>query len=400
MVDWGMKNNTPISNLIESLNISDEAEKASWAELATLLLKSKPEWYAPAFTQLYHIANSQLPPQLEWDSKTALNQNLAALLDTISSPKESGLAKDDFYRLQTFLSKKLVISKERFRDEAIKFSKGAEGNPDNQGVAQQKRITKKYIEQVAAPELFALQSIYSKYIYGLANSTKDTVYSTHNDKHSEAVGYMLHTLVNASIPKNKEFSVGGMLNKAHQLRSRPQINKTNGVTVTPLETGEYSLSNMLPQTESFDQENSHSVNTIIYGLSQLTPARAKAFIMRDINELSYKEISSNLAVPEGTIKSAIHFGRKGIIKAIQELPTDEHGDAILPKEAQIYQLFDDTSNWAADYIDTLNKGKETASAAKRKTRKPAVEKNSERSWQNKLDKAASENEIGGDISLK
>jgi len=55
------------------------------------------------------------------------------------------------------------------------------------------------------------------------------------------------------------------------------------------------------------------------GLSQLSPELREAVILRDLQEMEYKEIASALAVPEGTVKSRINRGRRELARRLTAL---------------------------------------------------------------------------------
>jgi RNA polymerase sigma-70 factor, ECF subfamily len=61
-------------------------------------------------------------------------------------------------------------------------------------------------------------------------------------------------------------------------------------------------------------------------LDRLPPALRTAVLLRDIQELSYHEIATQLALPEGTVKSRINRGRAELARQIQKLR--EQQDAV------------------------------------------------------------------------
>jgi RNA polymerase sigma-70 factor (ECF subfamily) len=54
-------------------------------------------------------------------------------------------------------------------------------------------------------------------------------------------------------------------------------------------------------------------------LAELSPDLRRAVTLRDIRELSYQEIASELHLPEGTVKSRINRGRTELARQIQRL---------------------------------------------------------------------------------
>jgi RNA polymerase sigma-70 factor (ECF subfamily) len=61
-------------------------------------------------------------------------------------------------------------------------------------------------------------------------------------------------------------------------------------------------------------------------MSALTPTLRTAVLLRDIQELSYHEIAQRLALPEGTVKSRIHRGRRELARQIRALERDRMGN--------------------------------------------------------------------------
>jgi RNA polymerase sigma-70 factor (ECF subfamily) len=54
-------------------------------------------------------------------------------------------------------------------------------------------------------------------------------------------------------------------------------------------------------------------------LRALSPALRTAVLLRDIHELSYQEISAQLGIAEGTVKSRINRGRAELARQIERL---------------------------------------------------------------------------------
>ena len=53
------------------------------------------------------------------------------------------------------------------------------------------------------------------------------------------------------------------------------------------------------------------------GLVRLSPELREAVILRDLEELEYREIAAILRVPEGTVKSRINRGRTELGRLLQ-----------------------------------------------------------------------------------
>jgi RNA polymerase sigma-70 factor (ECF subfamily) len=53
------------------------------------------------------------------------------------------------------------------------------------------------------------------------------------------------------------------------------------------------------------------------GLQRLSPELREAVILRDLQDMDYKEIAQVLKVPEGTVKSRINRGRTELARLLQ-----------------------------------------------------------------------------------
>ena len=54
-------------------------------------------------------------------------------------------------------------------------------------------------------------------------------------------------------------------------------------------------------------------------IAALPPAQKAAVLLRDVEGLSYEEISQTLGIPRGTVMSRIHYGRANLKQALQGL---------------------------------------------------------------------------------
>ena len=66
-------------------------------------------------------------------------------------------------------------------------------------------------------------------------------------------------------------------------------------------------------------ERQDRVDMLRTALKRLTPTLRTAVMMRDIQELTYQQIATTLAVPEGTVKSRINRGRGELAREIRRL---------------------------------------------------------------------------------
>ncbi len=54
-------------------------------------------------------------------------------------------------------------------------------------------------------------------------------------------------------------------------------------------------------------------------LAQLSPELREAVILRDLEDMDYKEIAQVLRIPEGTVKSRISRGRGELARLLQRI---------------------------------------------------------------------------------
>ncbi len=80
----------------------------------------------------------------------------------------------------------------------------------------------------------------------------------------------------------------------------------------PLQSGEGDLERELPDEADLPEEALHrrQVQKLVQiAVQRLRPDYKEVIVLRDIQELSYQEISEVLGLPEGTIKSRLHRAR-------------------------------------------------------------------------------------------
>jgi RNA polymerase sigma-70 factor (ECF subfamily) len=58
-------------------------------------------------------------------------------------------------------------------------------------------------------------------------------------------------------------------------------------------------------------------DTVHRALQKLSPELREAVILRDLQDMDYKEIAAVLRVPEGTVKSRINRGRAELARLLQ-----------------------------------------------------------------------------------
>lgn len=69
-----------------------------------------------------------------------------------------------------------------------------------------------------------------------------------------------------------------------------------------------------PETDVFKREMQEQVQ---HALTRLSPELREALILRDLQDMDYKEIASVLKVPEGTVKSRINRGRVELARLLK-----------------------------------------------------------------------------------
>ena len=80
------------------------------------------------------------------------------------------------------------------------------------------------------------------------------------------------------------------------------------------------LSEKLPDTAPSAQarvQTSETQKMVHQALQKLSPELREAVILRDLQDLDYKEIAQLLKVPEGTVKSRINRGRTELARLLQ-----------------------------------------------------------------------------------
>jgi RNA polymerase sigma-70 factor (ECF subfamily) len=64
-------------------------------------------------------------------------------------------------------------------------------------------------------------------------------------------------------------------------------------------------------------ESRETRETVHQALQKLSPELREAVILRDLQDMDYKEIAAVLKVPEGTVKSRINRGRAELARLLQ-----------------------------------------------------------------------------------
>jgi RNA polymerase sigma-70 factor (ECF subfamily) len=69
-----------------------------------------------------------------------------------------------------------------------------------------------------------------------------------------------------------------------------------------------------PDTQVQRHETSQTVH---HALQKLSPELREAVILRDLQDMDYREIATVLKIPEGTVKSRINRGRAELARLLQ-----------------------------------------------------------------------------------
>ena len=72
------------------------------------------------------------------------------------------------------------------------------------------------------------------------------------------------------------------------------------------------------EPDPLQQSISHELQTVVQkALLKVSPELREAVILRDLNDLDYKEIAEVLRIPEGTVKSRISRGRMELARLLE-----------------------------------------------------------------------------------
>jgi len=104
-------------------------------------------------------------------------------------------------------------------------------------------------------------------------------------------------------------------------RKTKQDRVTDSLDVAPTEREDaMPLSEQLPDTAAPPDARAQSQQvgeTVHRALQKLSPDLREAVILRDLQDMDYKEIATVLKVPEGTVKSRINRGRAELARLLQ-----------------------------------------------------------------------------------
>jgi RNA polymerase sigma-70 factor, ECF subfamily len=104
-------------------------------------------------------------------------------------------------------------------------------------------------------------------------------------------------------------------------RKTKQDRLTDSLDVAPSEHEDaMPLSEQLPDTGVAPDARAQSQQvgvTVHQALQRLSPDLREAVILRDLQDMDYKEIATVLKVPEGTVKSRINRGRAELARLLQ-----------------------------------------------------------------------------------
>lgn len=324
-----------IEKLIESLDIPDSAEREQWADLADHLLKGQRPNAQRAFCELYQITNGNISNQ-EWQKDQTISLGLSILLSPLTQLHNSPFQSETFYRLQNFVSKKLVQSKERFREEVDKMVSDEIERTGQSRIAKQHG--NKYFEEKAAPEIGTLRILFSPLAYQLAQPYYlDSPNQKSSDKFTELVSYQLeNSLINAKLLPDGAVAIPALFRTAVELRSR-HSNNNNNYSHLSLDREGFSLLDIFAATPA-EERDTEIENLIQYVLSHVNEKYRIPLLMHEVEDMKYEDIAEKLKRPLGTIKSQIFQARKTLEEIGKQIERNEYGEFIIPTNGKLKNL--------------------------------------------------------------
>ncbi len=126
----------------------------------------------------------------------------------------------------------------------------------------------------------------------------------------------------ASYRENSAFSTWIYQITKNQCIDMLRRNKTTNLSIEETMEDEDSPGIQLPAPESQQPENSairnRQIEAVRMAIDQLPDKLREVCVMRDIQELSYQEISKLLDIPEGTVKSRLNAARFKLRKILEK----------------------------------------------------------------------------------
>jgi RNA polymerase sigma-70 factor (ECF subfamily) len=103
--------------------------------------------------------------------------------------------------------------------------------------------------------------------------------------------------------------------KTKQDRLTDSLDSTSSEHKNALSLSEQMQDNSAPPDARVQSREARE--TVHYALQKLSPELREAVILRDLQDLDYREIATVLKVPEGTVKSRINRGRVELARLLQ-----------------------------------------------------------------------------------
>ena len=104
-------------------------------------------------------------------------------------------------------------------------------------------------------------------------------------------------------------------------RKKKQDRMTDSLDAAPTEHEDaMPLSNQIPDKGAPPDarvQNRETREMVHRGLQKLSPELREAVVLRDLQDMDYREIATVLKVPEGTVKSRINRGRAELARLLQ-----------------------------------------------------------------------------------
>ena len=98
---------------------------------------------------------------------------------------------------------------------------------------------------------------------------------------------------------------------------RRQSRRAEIVQLEPIDENVVDAS--VPSTRERRSSDASSVARILQAVDELTPEHKAAIILREIEGLSYEEISKVMQCSKGTVMSRLHYARKKLQAKLREL---------------------------------------------------------------------------------
>lgn len=304
-----MAKTTPqdIAELITSLRITDPSMQAGWRQSAETLLTGRSTSLLEPFRNLYRIGTGQMSPD-EWHADPGIAHGLHVLLSPLQEANERKSGDNRYKAAQQFIDEQLVKAKLPHHRPAKNLNAKYADHGKDEAMQRQKN----YLEWHAAPQIGTLRILYAPYIEQLTAPYKNIAPEVN---FWNAHDYMLQDTL-----RNIEPKAGGKANIRQtlrfgllRLRSKESPHKT--IPLPEENTPQPSISADTIFTQMNDSDSGQLVRFV---LSHINPDHAQSLWMHEVEGKKISDISDELGIPEGTIKSYLSRGRAAMQTFIKE----------------------------------------------------------------------------------